>query len=240
MNKITTTTNPLQKFHTIGTILGVALLMAIVTVTPGCDQAGSAPAEGGLGMIDLERVASELGRTQTMQQTLMAQEQAAQQTIGNIQKQYAQQLDQMRARVGETPTAEQEQELAQFVRGAQQRMQREIGNAQQQLERTRITLSSQFRDEIKPYIRQLAEETHKSAILFKSDSLVLYATESVDMTDALINKLIAAGQKTSTSPTPPASPSNPNSATSQAPPVAPTPPAETDVEAAATAADNSQ
>ena len=170
---------------------GVCLVLtgAAVWLT-GCGmQFGGSSASstrGGLAVVDLDKVAAETGKNIQMKEVFQLQENSVKQQLAQAQFSLNSQLDTKNKEFGETPTEEQQKELAQFRNKANTA----FGNLQNQagtkLNQYRQDQIAKFRTEIKPIAQEIALKRGLSVVIPKNDGLLLAVDPGVDITEDII------------------------------------------------------
>lgn len=170
---------------------GVCLVLtgAAVWLT-GCGmQFGGSSASstrGGLAVVDLDKVAAETGKSIQMKEVFELQENSVKQQLAQAQFSATSQLEAKSKDFGETPTEEQQKELAQFRYKANTA----FGNLQNQagtkLNQYRQDQIAKFRTEIKPIAQEIALKRGLSVVIPKNDGLLLAVDPGVDITEDVI------------------------------------------------------
>jgi Skp family chaperone for outer membrane proteins len=183
----------MQPFHLATRLpaLGLVLLM-IAAFLSGCGQAASDNAATRVGVVDLDRIARETGRTDQMEQQLRqrlneANEQFRRQ-LEELQNQANAEINRLSEQFGPEPTPDQQQQLLgiqQQARAAAERMRLELNQRQQTI---LADLRRQFRDEIRPALNEIARERGITIVLTTGEGVLTY-DPSLDLTDAAIERL---------------------------------------------------
>lgn len=170
---------------------GVCLVLtgAAVWLT-GCGmQFGGSSASstrGGLAVVDLDKVAAETGKNIQMREVFQFAENTVKQQLTNAQFSLNSKLEAKSKEFGETPTEEQQKELAQFrfsANNALGKMQNDGGTKLNQYRQDQI---AKFRTEIKPIAQEIAMKRGLSVVIPKNDGLLLAVDPGVDITDDVI------------------------------------------------------
>ena len=168
-----------MKFSCVATVLAVTLLSV------GCGTQQS----GGVAVVDLDRVANELGRSTVMLQRLQQQQNGLNQKLASVKTSFEAQLTE---KIGELPEEPSEEETAKFLnmkRNANIQLasyKQKATNALGQLKNSAI---EGFRAEAMPVAREVAKERGLSVVLTVNDSVVFAFDEAIDITDDVIASL---------------------------------------------------
>lgn len=189
---------------TIYSLFAVVTLVAMV----GCDSGTSqTKTQGGVALIDLEVVAKRLGRDTEIDSELKTIGDDLGNKLAAAQKGLQDEFLQLKQSLGENPTAEENQKLADRGRELNEKFQQEQQTARQEIANKRTDLVVGFREEIRPTALRVASDRGLTTILVKSDIVVLANDPSVDITDAVVADLVGKTKSPSSpSATPEASP----------------------------------
>jgi Skp family chaperone for outer membrane proteins len=176
-------------------------------------------------VVDLDRVAKELGRDVQMANDLKSSQTALLNELATIQKDANEELKKMQTELGEDAPAEELQKLKQTADIAQQRFNQLQKTADVKLGQRRDFLVASFRQQARPIVYQVAKDHGAKAVVTET---VLYTfDETIDITDAVIAKMrstpAAAAPTTPTAPAtaPEAATSGPVAEAKPAPAAAP-------------------
>ena len=159
--------------------------------------------QGGVAVVDLDRVAKELGRDVQMANDLKSSQTALLNELATIQKDANEELKKMQTELGEDAPAEELQKLKQTADIAQQRFNQLQKTADVKLGQRRDFLVASFRQQARPIVYQVAKDHGAKAVVTET---VLYTfDETIDITDAVIAKMRSTPAAAApTSPTAPA------------------------------------
>jgi Skp family chaperone for outer membrane proteins len=199
-----------------------AALALATAALAGCNQSnGGRPAAsaGAVAVIDLDEIARRLGSDKQMASAIAQRENALSQQLVELARSYSAQIQEQKAKL---PGADDEQNQV-TVASWEQQANAKLNTVKQQaaadLQNHRLRLIAQFRDQIKPAARRVAQARGLSVIVTKNDSVVFDYTSGADITDAVVDELLAAA-----TPAPPAGSAPP---AAEAPPQAAPPAAAT-------------
>jgi Skp family chaperone for outer membrane proteins len=169
-------------------------LLAIAAGLPGCSESATGEAAGGtrVGVINLDQVAQETGRTAAIEQQLRDRNTEATDQIRSqleaLQNQANAELSRLAEHFGPTPTPDQQRQLLtvqQQARATADRLGRELNMRQQGIV---ADLRREFRDEIRPTLNQVAEERGITLVLTLDDGVMSF-DPAIDLTAAVVQRL---------------------------------------------------
>ena len=146
---------------------------------------------GGVAILDLDAIAKRFGCDKQMSTSIQQREASLNQQLASIKSSYAKQIVEKRQEFGDTPTDEQAKLLADIQRQAGASLNKVRQQAKNNLNRHGSLLIQGFRKEIKPIAREVAREKGLSIIVTKNDSVVFDYDTTVDITEGVIEKLLA-------------------------------------------------
>jgi len=164
-----------------------------------------------VAVIDLDEVAKRLGRTKQMETELTGQQEKLNENLVALQQELRTQLTQKQAELGEAPTEEDQQRLMQLQQQAGNQVNQAIEEAKRKLAEARQDQVSRFREEVKPHAQAAARGIGATVILTRNDNMLFHHHANVDITDAVVARMIdrnastAASSASDTSATAPAS-----------------------------------
>jgi Skp family chaperone for outer membrane proteins len=168
----------------------LVMLVASAVLVTGCGHEGSSVA-----IIDLSAVAKATGQDEVIR---IKAEATRRELVAQLQ-QLAQNLDQQLAaeakKVGDAPTAEQEQRLQSLNVQARTQLQEVQQQAQLQANQIEQALVIEFKDSISPMAEEIAKAKGAQVILAQDVSLFWYEP-TVDITDEVIAAWRAQSQDT--------------------------------------------
>ncbi len=155
--------------------------------------------QGGVAVVDLDRVAKELGSDVQMVNELKSSQSALLNELATIQKDANDQLKKMESELGADAPEEEKQKLKQTADVAQLRFNQLQKQADSKLAQRRDLLIANFRQQARPIVKQVADEHGANAVVTET---VLYTfNDTIDITDAVIARM-----RTTPAPAVPASP----------------------------------
>ncbi len=171
----------------------------------GCGPApvSSTPFKGGVAFIDLDDAAKRLGRDTVITQELKETGAALGEQLGTTQKEYQDEIARVKQAAGNKPTEADNLKLAEMARNLNLQFQQKQQQAQQELGAKRLALVNRFREEVKPIALKIASGKGLTAVLVKSDIVVLGYDSSLNITDDVVAEMSRLGQGTAAaSPSP--------------------------------------
>lgn len=157
----------------------------------------------GVAVIDLDAVAQRLGSGVTMNQSLQHAVKTLDQKYTAIRASYQTQFDTAKTELGETPTAEQTQQLSSFGKEINLKLNQTRQAAQSQLTQHRSQLIQRFRDQVKPIAQEVAAQRGLDVVVSKNDAVIFAFGPTADITDEVIEKMLAKASARSEAPTAP-------------------------------------
>ncbi|HLA84534.1 MAG TPA: OmpH family outer membrane protein [Thermoguttaceae bacterium] len=177
-------------------ILGLFATLSLLWVaTVGCNQfhGGDSASSGGdqsnVAIIDLDAIARQLGYDSQMAGAIQQQKTSLEKQLGVIKASFEESLTKTKGQFGENPTQEQTRQFAQTQRAAAVKWNQEQQKASKLLNHYSAQLIQQFRGSVKITARQVAAEKGLSVILTKNDSVVFDYDMTVDITDAVVQRM---------------------------------------------------
>ena len=185
----------------------------------GAGAAGSrlTRSNGGVAVVDLDRVAKELGRDVQMLNDLRANQNDLAGKLSAIEKSAVAQLNELKSGLGESPEREQLQEFAQKKQTAQVN----LGNLQKQavtaIGQRRDQLVANFRQEARPVVERIAKSQGANAVITRNETILFSFDNTIDITDAVVAEMRLAPPAAA----PPLASASPVQATAQSSPAGP-------------------
>ena len=155
-------------------------LVAASALLAGCGHEGSSVA-----VIDLNAVAKATGQDEAMRVKAAAARNELQSQLEQVAVNLDQQLNQEIEKIGDNPTAEQEQQLQQMNQNARMQLAELQQMAQQQAGQIEVAVVDEFKDQIRPLAEKVARDKGTSIIVTQDQSVFWYDA-SIDITDEVI------------------------------------------------------
>jgi Skp family chaperone for outer membrane proteins len=123
----------------------------------------------------------------------------------DLAKRYNEQIAEQKKKLAETAAGQEQVTLANWQQQANANLNKVKQQAELDLQRHRAQLIAQFREEIKPAARRVAQSRGLSVIVTKNDAVLYDFSPAADITDAVIADLLAhrtAAQTAAAAPAP--------------------------------------
>jgi Skp family chaperone for outer membrane proteins len=162
--------------------------------TMGCNRQPPATVakSPGVAVIDLDAIAHRLGSDKQIVDSISQKQSSLSQQLVELAKSYNQQIaDRKKALEQEQPKPS-DVTLAAWEQQANENLNKVKRQAAADLDKHRAALIQQFRDQIKPAARKVAESRGLSVIVTKNDNVLYDFSASADITDAVVAELLAA------------------------------------------------
>ncbi len=158
-------------------ISSLALSGLVFSLMAGCNQQNATPAltqktTGGLAVIDLDAVASQLGRDADITKQLKAKQDELNGKIVQAKNIFVNQIKTKQKEFGAEPTLEQKQQLQAMEVQANMTLKQAQSQAVQILQTHRSKLIRAFRDQVTPYAKQVAAQKGMTTIVPKSEMIM--------------------------------------------------------------------
>lgn len=157
-------------------------LVAFLLIS-GCDQLPGAGSDTLL--VDLGAVAQATGQEESMQVRAQEAREEINAQLVEVGRNLEQKIQEERARIGDAPTQEQEQELQQLALQAQQQYSQLQGEAQQQVQQFEVNLVREFRETVMPFAEKIAR-SRGGRIVLLADQMVFWMDPKIDITGEVI------------------------------------------------------
>lgn len=169
---------------------------AAVAAISGCGRQDdgrqvSAAGAGAVAIIDLDEIAHRVGSDQQIVSAINQRQTALSKQLVELAKSYSTQIEEQKKKLPAEP-AKNQVALASWEQQANANLNQVKQRAEADLRNHRAKLVSQFRDQIKPVARRVAQERGLSVIVTKNDSVVFDYASSVDITNAVVDELLAS------------------------------------------------
>ena len=168
----------------------------------GCNRHPGAekPAVGAVAVIDLDAIAQRLGSDKQIAESITKRQTSLSQQLVDLAKSYNQQIADQKKKLAETPAENGNVTLANWEQQANANLNKVKQQAELDLQKHKAALIAQFRDEIKPAARRVAQTRGLSVIVTKNDSVLYDFAPSADITQAVVEDLLA--HRTAAQPAP--------------------------------------
>ena len=174
--------------------LFVAVACLTLPLSGGCNQPAGVPSGGTVGavaVIDLDAIAQRLGSDKQIADAITQRQTSLSQQLVDLAKSYNQQIAEQKKKLAETPAEQEKVTLANWQQQANKNLNQVKHQAELDLQKHKAQLIAQFRDQIKPSARRVAQTRGLSVIVTKNDSVLYDFAPSADITDAVVADLLA-------------------------------------------------
>ena len=161
----------------------------LLAATLGCENRSASPAPGAVGIVELDKVAQAMGWLTRMQERLGSQTQNFDVQLSGLKTQIETTINAERRKIGEHPTPQQQQQLAQMIAVGNNQLATAANQAQNQVATLRAQMATQYRDLVCPVARRVADAHGLSIVLAADAGQVLSYNDSVNLTQAVIDAL---------------------------------------------------
>ena len=162
--------------------------------TAGCNQSASvssSPSAGAVAVIDLDAIAQRLGSDKQILDSISKRQTSLSQQLVDLAKSYNAQIEEKKKTLAE-PATEAEVKVASWQKQANANLNKVKQQAESDLKNHQAQLIAQFREQIKPVARRVAQKRGLSVIVTKNDNVLYDVAPGADITEEVIADLIAA------------------------------------------------
>ena len=145
---------------------------------------------GGVAVIRLDQIGQRLGKTESINQTVSQAKAEWDEELNQNLATIAEELQQKKQEIGESPTEEQATTLSNLRNGMEQKKQAN----RQRVQQFRMELMNGFRTEVELIASEIAKARGATAILLYNPQNLLSIEPSVDITGAVLEKLQQGSQ----------------------------------------------
>ncbi len=176
------------------TRLFIAVACLTTPALAGCNRhpgATETTAVGAVAVIDLDAIAQRLGSDKQIAQAITQRQSSLSQQLVDLAKNYSEQIAEQKKKLAEAPPEQGEVTLANWQQQANANLNKVKQQAELDLQKHKAQLIAQFREEIKPAARRVAQARGLSVIVTKNDSVLYDFAPATDITDGVIADLLA-------------------------------------------------
>jgi Skp family chaperone for outer membrane proteins len=179
------------------TLLITAACLSIASFAGCTRHPGATPqsAVGAVAVIDLDEIARRLGSDKQIVNSISQRQNSLSQQLVDLAKSYSQQIEDQKKKLAESGGEKGDVTLANWQQQANAKLNQVKQQAELQLQQHRAQLIAQFREEIKPAARRVAQTRGLSVIVTKNDSVLYDFAPATDITDAVVAELQATRQQ---------------------------------------------
>lgn len=146
---------------------------------------------GGLAIVDLDKVAQQLGRDAEIKEALRQKEASLNQHLKETQSSLNAQYEQQKQEIDTLPSDEKTQRLRALQAQVATRLNQARRKAQSDIIAFKAGLIAEFREDVKPVARKIAQSRGLSIVVPKHDGFVLTFEPAVDITAEVAEQLKA-------------------------------------------------
>ncbi|MCE9590797.1 MAG: OmpH family outer membrane protein [Planctomycetes bacterium] len=175
----------------------------------GSRSGGGSGPTGSVAILDLDRVAKELGRDVAIMQTLQQEEKSLNTQLDTLKNNYIKVIEEEVAKVTKetkTPSDEQKTKLDQTRQFVASEFEKKVNEAKSHMQSRRSELIIQFRTEVRPIALRIAESRGMTVVITLPNDWVLEHSNSSDITADVINELKHTNLNTAPATTGPSNP----------------------------------
>lgn len=159
----------------------------------GCNQSASTSVpQGAVAVIDLDAIAARLGSDKQIVDSIAQRQTSLSQQLVDLAKSYNQQIEDKKKTLTEAPAEQADVTVASWQKQANANLNKVKQQAEADLKKHQATLIAQFREQIKPVARRVAQKRGLSVIVTKNDNVLYDVAPGADITEEVIADLIAA------------------------------------------------
>jgi Skp family chaperone for outer membrane proteins len=159
----------------------------------GCNQSASTSVpQGAVAVIDLDAIASRLGSDKQIVDSIAQRQTSLSQQLVDLAKSYNQQIEEKKKTLTEAPAEQADVTVASWQKQANANLNKVKQQAEADLKKHQATLIAQFREQIKPVARRVAQKRGLSVIVTKNDNVLYDVAPGADINEEVIADLIAA------------------------------------------------
>lgn len=170
-----------------------AVTLAALVLLSACDKLPHPMAAAGkrasVAVLDLAAVAKALGRDEVFREQMHSAREQLREQLTEFSTGLQDKLREEQARLGEAPTAEQQQDLREKLALAQRQVQQSQALARQKAAEFQTTLALAFRNEVQPVAAEIARSQGASAVVLSNT--LLWFEPGVDITGKVIEAMRA-------------------------------------------------
>lgn len=207
-------------------VTGLGRWLAVVClglgVEAGCNRSasvGDTQASGAVAVIDLDAIAQRLGSDKQIVEAITKRQTSLSQQLVDLAKSYNEQIAEKQKTLAETSQDQSEVTVASWQKQANANLTKVKRQAEADLQRHQAQLVAQFREQIKPTARRVAQKRGLSVIVTKNDNVLYDFSPKADITDEVIADLISSSAAASAAAAKPlqtaAAPTEPAASTQQ-------------------------
>ena len=166
-------------------------LCAVIALAAGAAGSWLTRSAGGVAVVDLDKVAKELGRDVLMTNDLKANQTHLAEQLSTVEKNAIEKLNELKAELGVDAADEKKAEFAQKAQGTQIQFNNLQKKAVAAISQRRDALVAAFRAEARPVAEKIAKSQGATAVMTRNDAFLFSFDNTIDITDAVIAEMKA-------------------------------------------------
>ncbi len=175
-------------------------LCAVIAFGAGAAGSWLTRSKGGVAVVDLDKVAKELGRDVEMANDLRQNQSVLAGKLSAIEKNAVEQLTKMKAELGEAPAEDKAKEFAQSAQNAQVNFNALQKQAVTAIGQRRDVLVASFRQEARPFADKIAKANGANAVMTRNDAFLFSFDNTIDITEQVIAEMRSAPKPAAAAP----------------------------------------
>ncbi len=163
-------------------------------ILTGCNRPAGVAEHGGgaVAVIDLDAIAQRLGSDKQIVQSIASRQTSLSQQLVDLAKSYNAQIAEKQKTLAEASPEKSEVTVANWQKQANENLNKVKQQAEADLQRHQAQLIAQFREQIKPVARRVAQKRGLSVIVTKNDNVLYDFSPKADITEEVIADLISS------------------------------------------------
>lgn len=159
----------------------ILLLLCFVSFFAGCERNNN----GAMAVVDLDKIASATGRDTVIaeQVQLFTTEQEA--NLTKLRDKFRSDIEQEKKKLESGPVKGDQEDINQLTQSRENLLREEIGKVEAAVRQLRVNLVMDFKAEIEPIARRVADERGMGVIMIKQDAM-LYVAPTSDITNDVV------------------------------------------------------
>jgi Skp family chaperone for outer membrane proteins len=169
-------------------------LLCLILLPAGCNRHAASPAPSAVGavaIIDLDEIARRLGSDKQIVDSISKRQISLSQQLTDLAKSYSQQIEEQKKKLAGAGQDKPEVTVANYEQQANANLNKVKQQAELQLQQHRAQLVAQFREEIKPVARRIAQSRGLSVIVTRHANVLCDFAPAADITEPVIAELLA-------------------------------------------------
>ena len=139
-----------------------------------------------IAIINLDKVATEIGRTEIISNKVNDFVSTQKKKLNERKNELEAKIADLKDQIGQAPTQKQSQQLLSMTRQAEIEIKRRVALIQQQAEQLKVKLVLEFKNELTPIIRNVAQQRQFDVVEVMSPTHI-YIHPRIDISDDVIN-----------------------------------------------------